>query len=161
MLTTRPIALVSPAGPVVLLAAASDDFEALLALRIAAMRESLAHLGRFDPDRARARFQSSFSAAHTWHIEAGGQRVGFLAVKPLGDDLLLDHFYLHPDGQRQGIGAAVLGQVLDEARVAGRSVRVTALRGSASNRFYERHGFVRVDQGEFDNHYLWTGERGR
>jgi len=24
----------------------------------------------------------------------------------------------------------------------------------ASNRFYQRHGFVLVEQGEFDNHYV-------
>ncbi|HEY1049927.1 MAG TPA: hypothetical protein VGE39_09240 [Prosthecobacter sp.] len=35
-----------------------DDFEELAALRIAAMRPSLEHLGRFDPARARERHSS-------------------------------------------------------------------------------------------------------
>jgi hypothetical protein len=34
----------------------AEDFEALLALRVTAMRESLERIGRFDPGRARARF---------------------------------------------------------------------------------------------------------
>jgi hypothetical protein len=32
--------------------------------------------------------------------------------------------------------------------------RFLRLRGSESNRFYMRHGFVQVEQGEFDNHYV-------
>jgi GNAT superfamily N-acetyltransferase len=63
--------------------------------------------------------------------------VGFLVVKPGDGALLLDHLYVQPGAQGCGIGAAVL-----------------ALRDSASNRFYLRHGFQLVDRGEFDNHYL-------
>ena len=41
-------------------AVSEADFEDLLALRIAAMRESLERLGRFDPERARSRLQATF-----------------------------------------------------------------------------------------------------
>ena len=40
------------------------------------------------------------------------------------------------------------------AHTLGLAVWVDALRGSDSNRFYARHGFARVEQAEFDNHYL-------
>ncbi len=33
-------------------------------------------------------------------------------------------------------------------------VRVGALRGSASNRFYQRHGFVQTSEDEWDVYYL-------
>ena len=134
--------------------AAPDDFEALLALRIAAMRESLERIGRFDPARARERFWSGFSAGHTRHIEVARNRVGFVAVRPQTDCLLLDHLYIHPGAQGQGIGAAVLVRTIEEARVKGLALRVGALRESASNRFYLRHGFLLVGQGEFDNYYI-------
>lgn len=68
--------------------------------------------------------------------------------------LLLDRLYVHPLHQGRGIGAAVLAQVVVEADAAGVPVRVGALRESASNRFYARHGFVEVEQGEFDNYYV-------
>jgi hypothetical protein len=46
-----------PAQPsITLTTAAAEDFEALVALRIDAMRESLERIGRFDPARARERF---------------------------------------------------------------------------------------------------------
>jgi hypothetical protein len=37
-------------------------------------------------------------------------------------------------------------------------IRVGALRESDSNRFYTRHGFVLVEQGEFDNFYIRAGK---
>jgi hypothetical protein len=47
-----------------------------------------------------------------------------------------------------------LAQVFAEADAAGQPVHVGALRESASNRFYQRNGFVLVEQGEFDNCYV-------
>jgi len=129
------------------------DAESLVALRIAAMRESLERLGRFDPQRARDRFLSGFSPEHTRHIEHDGQRMGFFVLKPEGDALLLDHLYIHPDHQGLGIGARVLAHVFAEADRQARLLRVGALKGSDSNRFYRRHGFRLVEESEFDNHY--------
>ena len=65
-----------------LAAASDDDFEALLSLRMAAMRESLQRLGRFDPQRARERLSRAFEPAHTRHILLGGERVGFVVLLP-------------------------------------------------------------------------------
>src|SRR5437016_4647963 len=104
-----------------------SDAETLLALRIAAMRESLERIGRFDPARARERFLGGFDPACTWHIEAGARRIGFFVVKPAADHLLLDHLYIHPDFQGRGAGADVLRHVLERADRERREVRVGAL----------------------------------
>lgn len=133
-----------------------DDAEQLVALRIAAMRDSLTRIGRFDPQRARQRFLSGYAPAHTRHIALAGQRIGFVVVKPEPAALLLDHLYIHPDSQGKGIGAIVLMRVIDEARVQGLPLKVGALRDSDSNRFYLRHGFKLVGQEQFDNYYLLT-----
>nr|WP_316638710.1 GNAT family N-acetyltransferase [uncultured Roseateles sp.] len=135
-------------------AAQASDFEALLALRIAAMRESLERIGRFDPQRARERFAAGFVPEHTRHILLDGERVGFVVVKPQADALLLDHLYIAPGAQGQGLGAAVLADVFARADAAALPVRVGALRDSDSNRFYLRHGFELVERAEFDNYYL-------
>ena len=141
-------------APLTFAAAQASDFEALVTLRIQAMRESLERIGRFDPVRARERFHSGFSPEHTRHILVGGERVGFVVVKPQSDGLLLDHLYIHPGSQGQGIGAAVLAQVFAEADAGALQVRVGALRDSDSNRFYARQGFRLVEQDEFDNYYV-------
>lgn len=129
------------------------DADALASLRVEAMRESLERVGRFDPQRARDRLLSAFSPAHTRHILWHGEPVGFDVVRPDGDGLLLDHLYIDPRHQGLGIGAAVLADLFARADREGRRVRVGALRDSDSNRFYLRHGFVQVEQTEFDNLY--------
>ena len=63
-------------------AATADDAEDLVAIRIAAMRESLERLGRFDLQRARDRFLAGFEPALTRHVVAAGARVGFVVVRP-------------------------------------------------------------------------------
>ena len=134
--------------------ASEQDFEQLLALRTAAMRESLERIGRFDPERARQRFRASFVPEHTRHVLVQGKRVGFVAVTRSGDGLSLDHLYVHPDEQGRGIGSAVLAIVFQEADLLGQPLRVGALRESASNRFYQRHGFALVEEGPWDLYYV-------
>lgn len=130
------------------------DFEALLSLRMAAMRESLERVGRFDPQRARERLSRGFLPAYTRHILMDGELVGFVVVVPREKDFLLDHLYIHPSGQGLGIGSWVMDRVLKEADRHHKAVSVTALKHSAANRFYLRHGFVLQAEGEWDLYYV-------
>lgn len=139
---------------IMLTPAGDGDFEALLALRMAAMRESLEKVGRFDPQRARERLSRGYLPAYTRHILKDGQLVGFVVVVPRENDWLLDHLYIHPSGQGLGIGSWVLTRVLAEADAQHKAVSVTALKHSDANRFYLRHGFVLQAEGEWDLYYL-------
>lgn len=130
------------------------DADVLATIRVEAMRDSLERVGRFDPMRARERFLSTFSPEHTHVIFFRQALAGLYVVKPRDDALLLDHLYVAPAHQGRGIGSVVLVRVFAEADKLGCPVRVGALRESASNRFYTRHGFVLVAQSEFDNHYV-------
>lgn len=139
---------------VILVPARQSDLDNLVAIRIEAMRESLERVGRFDPVRARERFLSGFEARNTRYIEVSGERVGFVVVKHRHTEFLLDHLYVRPSTQGSGIGSAVLAQIFKEADMAGLPIRVGALKESASNRFYTRHGFQFIESGEFDNYYV-------
>lgn len=139
---------------VVLCAASNNDLEDLVAIRIEAMRESLERLGQFNPDRARERFVGGFDANSTRRIEVSGDLVGFVVIKDHQSELLLDHLYVIPSAQGAEIGSEVLAQIFREADETGRPIKVGALKESASNRFYTRHGFVFVESGEFDNYYV-------
>ena len=145
----------NPMGLTLVLAPAGEgNFEALLALRMVAMRESLQRLGRFDPQRVRERLSRAFAPAATRHILYREERVGFVVVIRREHDLLLDHLYIQPQSQRLGIGSAVLARVLAEADALRLPVAVTALRLSDANRFYQRHGFILQSESEWDRHYL-------
>lgn len=139
---------------IALRAVAAADGPALADLRVAAMRDSLEAVGRFDPERARGRFLDTFAPEFTREIVEGGARVGVLVVRPEGDRLLLDHLYVDPRAQGRGIGAQVLRQVFAEADAAGKALRVGALAQSRSNDFYRRHGFRFDAATEWDNHYV-------
>ncbi len=136
---------------------AAADFESLLALRIRAMQPSLEALGRFDPARARERFASSFMAEHMQHIalDADGvsQRVGCVTLRPKPGALRMDHLYIEPSFQNQGIGAWVMDWACSTADLRQQPLELAALQGSDSNRFYQRHGLVEVSRSDFDIDY--------
>jgi GNAT superfamily N-acetyltransferase len=119
----------------------ATDFEELADFRVAAMRD-------------RERLRSTFSPEHTRFIVFEGARVGFYAARPSPEGLRLDHLYVHPTFQSRGIGGAVLKSILADADSLGVPVLVGALKESASNRFYQRHGFASDSEGEWDNYYV-------
>ena len=137
-----------------------EDADELAELRVAAMRESLERVGRFDPTRARERFLQGFNPDRTRHIVSSGARSGFVVVSESPDALVIDHLYIHPAHQGAGLGSAVLREILAAADAQSMRVRVTALRQSESNRFYVRHGFELERTSEFDHWYMRPGKAG-
>ncbi len=137
-----------------LVGASAADFEELLALRLRAMRASLEHLGRYDEARARKRLAEGFAPDQTRHIVLHGQRVGFVVLKRLSHVLRLNHLYIDPPAQRQGLGHQVLTWVCEQADRAQLPLELCALKGSAANRFYLRHGFVMTGEGDWDIDYV-------
>ncbi|MFO1484329.1 MAG: GNAT family N-acetyltransferase [Verrucomicrobiaceae bacterium] len=135
-------------------AVTAADFDELVALRIAAMRDSLERVGRFDPERARERLRKSFHPEHTQFILLNGQRIGFHTFRPAADAFHLDHLYVHPGHQSRGIGSHVLSHLLARSDARQLPVCLGALRDSPSNRFYQRHGFVQTTEDEWDIYYL-------
>ncbi|XHS77137.1 GNAT family N-acetyltransferase [Burkholderiaceae bacterium UC74_6] len=134
---------------------ALGDFEAMHELRMAAMRESLERLGRFDPERSRARLAEGFEPSQMRHLCRDGERIGFLTLVPEHGALNLKHFYIAPGSQGQGVGAWAMAWVQGH----GQDVVLNALKGSDANRFYQRHGFVQTNEDEFDIQYRWSAAR--
>ncbi len=130
---------------------ADADFEAMLALRIEALRESLTRLGRFNPDVARARLKSQFRPDWMQHLVVDGERVGYFTVEPRASELRLHHLYLRPAAQGQGLG----GWVIERLKAEGKPITLAALRESRANDFYRRHGFRVVADQEVDIEYRW------
>lgn len=131
-----------------------EHVDELVRIRIAAMRDSLTKVGRFDPDRARERFVSGFNPEYTRFIHVSGLRVGFVVLKPEASGLKLDHLYIEPEYQGRGIAGKVLQKIFATADQLGLTIFVTALRDSESNNFYQKHGFVFQDETEWDKNYI-------
>lgn len=108
-------------------------------LRAEVMRTDLERLGRFDERRVRERFLIAYVPAHTRVIVADGRDAGLVALRPDGEALWVEHFYLSPQVQGRGIGGQVLAAIRAEHPAV--LLRLDVLRGSPARRLYERAGF--------------------
>lgn len=130
-----------------------SDFDRLFALRILTMRESLERIGRFDQQRALERFQNSFRPQHTRLIIVKDQFAGCVALGPNEDSWLLEHFYITPQFQGHGLGSLVLSSLMTQADQAQKTIKLSVLQQSDAARFYERHGFHKTGEDEWDIYY--------
>lgn len=117
------------------------------------MRESLQQLGRFDPIRARTRFLSNFVPADTRKVLVAGRLAGFYVIQRHDDHLYLDHLYIAPAYQNNGLGGTILNDVKRLAWQLKLPVRLGALKKSRANAFYLHHGFVITHQAQWDIYY--------
>lgn len=75
--------------------------------------------------------------------EMSGQLVGVMGIQPSRDVDLIRHAYALPEYQGLGIGGALLGHLVSLSR---RRVLVGTWRDASwAIRFYERHGFTRIE----------------
>lgn len=118
-------------------------------LRAQVMRPDLERLGRWDPVRVRQRFLAGFHPAHTFVIDVDASAAGSVAVRPESDEQWIEHFYLAPEYQGQGLGGAVLRHVMMTQR-DHRPFRLNVLQGSPARRLYERNGFVQEHEDPID-----------
>jgi len=73
-----------------------------------------------------------------WVVDAEGAPAGFITLR----EDWIDHLYVHPDHQGQGIGPVLLAKALED----GRSWQLWAFQENArARRFYEARGFEAVE----------------
>jgi len=136
--------------------AAEADFAWYLDLSIRTLRDQLEALGRWDPVRRRTRARASFDTGELRVIERAGQRLGTVALGIQDDHAEIHSFYLEPALQGQGTGGAILRLLLAEAAALrpARPVRLEVLKRSPAARLYERAGFVRAAEQDYDWLYI-------
>ena len=118
------------------------DVDRVAELRAEVLRPDLERLGRYDPVRVRRRLRDAFAPQHTSIIEVRDEFAGCVSLRPDGDAHWLEHFYLSPQLQGEGIGTSVLRTLLRACDRDGTTVRLNVLQGSPARRLYEREGFM-------------------
>ena len=129
------------------------DFEPLLALRIDVMREHLERVFRYKPSRAKRIFRGHFDEPGMRLILLGDERVGCVGFRRHAHEIKIDSFYLDRRLHNTGLGTKILKVLLAEADAAGLPVRLEVLTGSKADRFYLRHGFVKLNEDEIEGRY--------
>ncbi len=134
------------------------DFEPLLALRIDVMREHLERVFRYKPSRARRIFREHFEepGMRLILLQSRGkddERIGCVGFRSEPECLKIDSFYLERRFHNSGLGTAILKVLLAEADAAAKPVRLEVLTGSKADRFYLRHGFVKLRSDAIEAEY--------
>ncbi|KKJ76576.1 hypothetical protein WH95_12270 [Kiloniella litopenaei] len=133
--------------------ASPSDLEKLITIRIAAMKESLTNVGRFDPERARERFASKFQPERTTLVLRRKQIIGFYVLFAKDDHLWLDHLYIDPTTQGSGVGSAVMKKIVDISCREKLPIKLCALKESRANNFYQKHRFKHTHSEDWDHYY--------
>ncbi len=126
------------------------DFEPLLALRIEVMRPHLERVGRFTPERSRGVFRAHFDQPGLRLILVGDDCAGCVAFRKEPQIVTVDSFYLATRFQNAGLGSRVFTALLAEADALGKPMRLEVLKQSPADRFYLRHGFRPIGEGQHD-----------
>lgn len=132
----------------------SDDHAFLRELHHRAYREVvMRQFGRWDEHAQDAWFELSLRDADVFVVELDGAAVGALAHKREPDCLHLIELQIAPEHQGQGLGSALLCELLGEARRESVAIRLRVLHENHRARhLYERHRFVVT--GTTPTHYL-------
>ncbi len=72
-----------------------------------------------------------------------GDLLGVMGQQDKGEVTLIRHAYVHPQAQRQGVGARLLNHLMEE--ISGPVLVGTWAAAWWAIRFYEKHGFKLVD----------------
>ncbi|MGS1076210.1 GNAT family N-acetyltransferase [Burkholderia glumae] len=130
------------------------DVPFLLMLRKLTMTEYLKRAAVPTDDEAHyQRIRSNFEDAKI--ICDGDTSIGLLKLNRKRGEWHLQQIQILPAHQGKGIGKAVLGAVLDEARHAGVPVSLSVLHGNPARRLYEQLGFRPVTETSLDSKLIW------
>ncbi|HVU17763.1 MAG TPA: GNAT family N-acetyltransferase [Candidatus Didemnitutus sp.] len=121
--------------------AAEEDRDWLYALKRATMRPYVEKVFGWNEDDQRRRFDEDFDPAAKRIILVDGHEAGMFEVHDRRDHRYLAQLEILPAFQNRGLGAAVVGQVIEDAARAGRHVELQVLRPNPARRLYERMGF--------------------
>ena len=97
-----------------------------------------------------AHYQKHFPEASYQIIEQLGEPIGRLYLDRRPDELRIIDIALLPEKRGEGIGGVLMRNILDEAAIAGKPVRIHVERNNPAMHLYERLGFQKVeDQGVY------------
>lgn len=128
--------------------ATRHDAPAIAEIHLTARRVAMPYLARpYTDDEMRAWFEGRVGdRPAAWWIARRGRRViGYMLID--GEDL--DHLYVHPDSQGQGVGTALLRKAFSLS--PRRVVLTTAQRNTRARAFYEKHRFRATGFTDGDN----------
>jgi len=140
---------------------AAEDFAFIEALYFSTRAEELARTG-WPEDQKRAfltqqhraqhhHYQTYYPDAERLIVERGGEPIGRLYLDAWALEIRIVDISLMPAARGQGIGEAILRDVIEQAAAAGKGVSIHVEKFNPARRLYQRLGFVVAeDKGVYD-----------
>jgi GNAT superfamily N-acetyltransferase len=120
--------------------ASLDDFGYCAKLYFAAMAQTIRDL-QLDMDAHVADFRKRWDVAEVRIVVRDGLDIGWLQSRTEEGSLFLAQLFVEASVQGQGIGTAVMRQIIDEAARAGQGVTLGVVKTNPALRLYQRLGF--------------------
>jgi ribosomal protein S18 acetylase RimI-like enzyme len=121
--------------------ACSDDYTFALNLYVEAIKPLASTWAEWVDGNQQAQFARLWRPDDTWIITHDGKEVGWVELRPTGDEIYLMQLYISSAHQGRGIGSQIMHRLMEERRGRAKSVALLVLKNNPALRFYERHGF--------------------
>lgn len=140
-------------------AALPEDDSFLFNLHKAAMQGYVEDtFGPWDDDWQKNYFRDHFDPLDLQVIQVDEQDVGILSIQERAEELFVVLIEILPEFQRQGIGTAVIRELIAAAERQGKPVALRVLKSNILARnLYQRLGFGVT--GENETHYIMAREK--
>ncbi len=97
-------------------------------------------------DAQHRHYRAHYPEAEWLVVERGGEPVGRLYIEEWSREYRIIDISLLPEHRGSGTGSAILNDILDQARAAGKGVSIHVERNNPAMRLYVRLGFVKIDE---------------
>ncbi len=114
-----------------------DELDYLDRLYARNMKEYVERVSSWDPDM----FRDEFDPEEVEIIEVAGRIAGFIRRVYQPEEIYLAEIQIERRYQNQGLGTAVLLDIIDEAERVGKKLILRVLKSNPAEAFYKRHGF--------------------
>ena len=124
------------------------DTQLVRELKFSGLRPYVEKLWGWDAHDQEERFQASFVPDRQQIIRYESRDVGMLHVEDHGDEVILAGIYIATSHRSKGLGSAIIRDVLAQAALAGKPVKLRVLRPNPARELYERLGFRVAEESE-------------
>lgn len=135
--------------------ASRADEPYLYHLHRATMRDLVEQVWGWDEPVQQEFFREHIAAGNHFLIQLKDENVGTVQYHDEADHIFIGNIEIDPDRQGEGIGSAVIQQLVERAHAENKSMRLQVLKSNTSAcRLYQRLGFG--FDGETDTHHHMT-----
>jgi ribosomal protein S18 acetylase RimI-like enzyme len=132
-----------------LIPATNLDFDFAYQLKKIAYREYIEKTWGWDEAFQSKFHKENFSTANTRVIKLEDQRIGTVDIKEEDKRIFISGLYLLPEFQNQGIGTAILQEVMQRALANKKKIELEVLKvNTRAQELYKRLGFEMVEGDE-------------